>query len=47
MYLCYYSGEPISEKQLRGNTSIRVLTKEEQEGARVACRVSDNSDWNA
>lgn len=33
-------GEPLSEKQLRGNTSIKVLSEEEQEGVRVAARVS-------
>ena len=35
-----FSGEPLSEKQLRGNTSIKVLSEEEQEGVRVAGRVS-------
>lgn len=35
-YAIHPSGEPLSEKQLRGNTSIRVLTEEEQEGVRVA-----------
>lgn len=38
-YAVHPNGEPLSEKQLRGNTSIKVLTEEEQEGVRVAARL--------
>ena len=34
-----FPGEPASERQLRGNSSIRILTEEEQEGMRQACKV--------
>ena len=47
LHISFYSpGEPLSEKQLRGNTSIRVLSEEEQEGVRVASRVSDHEKKN-
>jgi hypothetical protein len=40
--ICGYiiTGEPLSERAMRGNNSIRILTDEEQEGVKQACRVS-------
>lgn len=40
MYLFVLIGIPISERQFRGTTSIKVLDDEEQEGMKVACLVS-------
>ena len=34
------TGVPLSERQMRGSTNIRILDDEEQEGLRVACKVS-------
>ncbi|KAL4239997.1 Methionine aminopeptidase 1 [Mactra antiquata] len=38
-YASHPDGEPLSEKAMRGNNSIRILTDEEQHGVREACRI--------
>ena len=38
-YADHPQGHSLSEQSLRGNTVIKVLTDEEQEGLRVACKV--------
>lgn len=35
----FMSGVPISERQMRGSTNIKILTDEEQEDLRVTCKV--------
>lgn len=35
----FLSGVPISERQMRGSTNIKILTDEEQEDMRVTCKV--------
>ena len=40
------TGEPASERALRGNNSIKILSDEEQEGVREACRVGNYNTWN-
>ncbi|XP_069125180.1 methionine aminopeptidase 1-like [Argopecten irradians] len=38
-YADHPEGVPISERQMRGTTNIKVLSDEEQEGLRVACKL--------
>ncbi|XP_060600510.1 methionine aminopeptidase 1-like [Ruditapes philippinarum] len=38
-YASHPEGEPLSERAMRGNNSIRILTDEEQEGVKQACRI--------
>uniref|UniRef100_K1QYJ7 Methionine aminopeptidase 1 n=1 Tax=Magallana gigas TaxID=29159 RepID=K1QYJ7_MAGGI len=35
----FMSGVPISERQMRGSTNIKILTDEEQEDLRVTCKL--------
>ncbi|OWF55934.1 methionine aminopeptidase 1-like [Mizuhopecten yessoensis] len=38
-YADHPEGVPVSERQMRGTTNIKVLSDEEQEGLRVACKL--------